>query len=349
MTEGYNVIPNFFISGTVPEDLNYSDHIEETKKTAKTHVSRQYINRLFDRDTLLVTHYDVNFLFVLSLYARDNAGQKKQWRDKVRNIFRDKIRDELSKRYDFHAMRAKPGINSEAWLKEHFADVIGKVFAPYTEDKGIVALALADPAKAASEKERKLIEEENRKVLELVDTAFTRVELESLSQDPRPLLPEASAMPAVRVAATPVDGLFIFGVVLKQELKLTRNGIPNLPKEYSSFINHIANEFVMFNLPSGDISKVKYFIPMFDGGIDGYYEITGYSFGKRSQPLLDNNGEPVLDMNLKEIIIQKDCLNIKLGKYISLGAHVKTPINLKQWNGQIHDYETMRELYESNK
>ncbi len=32
VTEGYNVIPNFFISGMVPPDLNYRDHIEETKR-----------------------------------------------------------------------------------------------------------------------------------------------------------------------------------------------------------------------------------------------------------------------------------------------------------------------------
>ncbi|MDE6381156.1 MAG: restriction endonuclease [Muribaculaceae bacterium] len=349
VTEGYNVIPNFFISGTVPEDLNYSDHIEETKKTAKTHVSRQYINRLFDRDTLLVTHYDVNFLFVLSLYARDNAAQKKQWRDKVRNIFRDKIRDELSKRYDFHAMRAKPGIDSEVWLKEHFADIIGKVFAPYSEDKGIIALALADPTKATSEKERKLIEEENNKVLKLVDTAFTRVELESLSQDPRPLLPEQTSMSSVSLVQTPSDGLFLFGLVTNQEIKQTRNGIPNLSKEHSSFINHIATDFTMFNMPSGDISKAKYFIPMFDQGIDGYYEITGYSFGKRNQPLLDDDGEPVLDMRRNEIIIKRDCLNIKLGKYTPLGAHMRIPINMKRLNGQLHSYSEVMELYEQNK
>lgn len=189
VTEGYNVIPNFFISGMVPGDLNYRDHIEEAGKKAKTHVSRQYVNRLFDRDTLLVTHYDVNFLFVLALYARDNATQKKQWRDKVRNIFRDKIREELSRRYNFHALRAKPGVNSDSWLKEHFADVIGKVFAPYTEDKGIIALALSDPSIKENDNDRTLIEAENARVLSLIDSAFIREQLPNLATDPRPLLP----------------------------------------------------------------------------------------------------------------------------------------------------------------
>ena len=197
VTEGYNVIPNFFLSGKVPSDFNFRDNITETGKVAKTHISRQYINRLFDRDTLLVTHYDVNFLFVLSLYARDNAMQKRQWREKVRNIFRDKIREELSRRYQFNALRALPGINSEEWLKEHFADIIGKVFAPYSEDKGIITLALSNPDIAENAKDRALIEEENAKVLALVDTAFSRVELNNLGVDPIPLLPPPTSL-AVR-------------------------------------------------------------------------------------------------------------------------------------------------------
>ena len=110
VTEGYNVIPNFFISATIPEDLSYTDTIEKARKKATTFVSQQFRNRLFDRDTLLVTHYDVNFLYVVSLYARNNAYLKKEWRNKVREIFRKKIQEELATRYNFYAMRPKPGV-----------------------------------------------------------------------------------------------------------------------------------------------------------------------------------------------------------------------------------------------
>jgi len=197
VTEGYNIIPNFFLSGTVPSDFNYRDDIKETGKTAKTHISRQYINRLFDRDTLLVTHYDVNFLYVLSLYARDNVTKKKEWRIKVRNIFRDKVREELSRRYQFHALRALPNIMTEDWIKANFKDVIGKVFAPYHEDKGIIALALANPDIEKDSKVAAQIAAENARVLTLVDTAFNRVELSNLGVDPRPLLPPPVAAPVM--------------------------------------------------------------------------------------------------------------------------------------------------------
>lgn len=259
ITEGYNVIPNFFISGTIPKDVDidpksaYRDTLNVTDRNVTTFVSRQYINRLFDRDTLLVTHYDVNFLFVLSLYARDNATQKKQWRDKVRNIFRDKIRDELSRRYKFHALRAKPGVNSDLWLKEHFADVIGKVFAPYTEDKGIIALALSDPTIKENEHDRDIIEAENARVLALVDSAFDRHELPNLATDPRPLLPP----PAAKVISLPPNtkqGVFMVmmeNFALKSQ-KFYQTGKIAVPIRYTNdgmeLLSNAANiGFVLFH------------------------------------------------------------------------------------------------------
>lgn len=251
VTEGYNVIPNFFLSGKVPSDFNFRDNITETGKAAKTHISRQYVNRLFDRDTLLVTHYDINFLYVLSLYARDNASQKKQWRDKVRNIFRDKIREELSRRYQFHAIRALPKIDSKLWLKANFKDVIGKVFAPYDEDKGIVALALANPKIERDPKVAAEIESENAHILQLVDTAFTRVELPSLGVDPRPLLPP----PATAVTA-PLgkDGVIMFAYLTYDTnvVKFKDTGkvaVPVLytPESMSILENLDSIGFILFN------------------------------------------------------------------------------------------------------
>ena len=92
VTEGYNVIPNFFISAKMDSGLSYADRVDETERKHSYFVSRQFENRLFDRDTLLVFHYDVNFLYVVSLYARDNAGQKAAWKNKVREIFRERLK-----------------------------------------------------------------------------------------------------------------------------------------------------------------------------------------------------------------------------------------------------------------
>lgn len=331
ITEGYNIIPNFFISATVPDDLSYTDTVEKAQKSATTFVSQQFRNRLFDRDTLLVTHYDVNFLYVVSLYARNNAYRKKEWRDKVRGIFRDKIQKELERRFKFFAMRPKPGVDPREFIETHFRDILGKVYAPYN-DKDIIALALDN---------RKQFDEENSHVLAELGEAFTIVEC-PLGQDPRELLPPASAGTAAP-SATAMHGKFLFGIVNKN--RRCKDGHMEVSKEYLAFVNREADEFVMRNMPGGDISEAKYFVPMFDGGIAGYYEIIGITFGSRKQPLLDDDANPILDANGKEIMVKMPCLNIKLGAYTPLGDHIAEIPKFRNWNGQIHTYSELLDLY----
>lgn len=331
ITEGYNIIPNFFISATVPDDLSYTDTVEKAQKSATTFVSQQFRNRLFDRDTLLMTHYDVNFLYVVSLYARNNAYRKKVWREKVRGIFRDKIQKELERRFKFFAMRPKPGVDAREFIETHFRDILGKVYAPY-DDKDVIALALDN---------RKQFDEENLHVLAELGEAFTIVEC-PLGQDPRELLPPASAG-TVAPSATAMHGKFLFGIVNKN--RRCKDGHMEVSKEYLAFVNREADEFVMRNMPGGDISEAKYFVPMFDGGIAGYYEIIGITFGSRKQPLLDDDANPILDAKGKEIMVKMPCLNIKLGAYTPLGDHIAEIPKFRNWNGQIHTYSELLDLY----
>ena len=141
VTEGYNVIPNFFISAKLNEELSYKEEIERTDRRLTHFDNRHFKNRLFDRDTLLVCHYDVNFLYVVSLYARNNTFQKDSWKVKVREKFRREIQRMLEEKYDFYAMSAHPGVDAEAYIKEHFQNVLGKIYAPYG-DKNVLSLAL---------------------------------------------------------------------------------------------------------------------------------------------------------------------------------------------------------------
>ncbi len=144
VTEGYNIIPNFFVSGKMDEHFDYSeDGITQTGRKNKRHRKEHFKNRLFDRDTLLLFHYDVNFLFVLSLYARNNASQKEEWKQRVRNRFRTEIQDWLQTDYNFYAMQAHPDVNGEEYIKQHFKQVLGKVYAPFA-DSGVFSLALSN-------------------------------------------------------------------------------------------------------------------------------------------------------------------------------------------------------------
>ena len=141
VTEGYNVIPNFFISAKLDDNLSYQDRIEITDKQNTHFTNSQFKNRLFDRDTLLVCHYDVNFLYVVSLYARNNNLQKQTWKNKVRKMFREEIQKMLSNQYNFYAMQVHPNEDARKYLQEHFQQTLGKVFTPFNNSQ-IFSLAL---------------------------------------------------------------------------------------------------------------------------------------------------------------------------------------------------------------
>ena len=157
VTEGYNIIPNFFISANQnvlrPEDdikLIDSDK-EADKHRQQYYLNRQFENRLFDRDTFLLAHYDVNFLFVVALYGRNNAASKVQWRNKVRRMFRKEIQQMIKENFEFYAMTAKSDVNPDVYIKENFQSLLGKVYHPFDNREGsdqqYFSLALRKPEK----------------------------------------------------------------------------------------------------------------------------------------------------------------------------------------------------------
>lgn len=140
VTEGYNIIPNFFISAAIDnETLSYEDKTVPHPKQPP--ISRQFENRLYDRDTMLLSHFDVNFLFVLALYARHNAKAKALWRNSVREKIRSEVQKLLTDKFDFFTLEARPGVDAFAYLKSHFQDTLGKIFRPY-DNPYLFSLAL---------------------------------------------------------------------------------------------------------------------------------------------------------------------------------------------------------------
>ena len=143
MTEGYDVIPNFFISAIVNEDHRYNDgenNIRKHKGKNEEHctkVSYQFPDRLFDRDTLFLSQYDVNFLYVLFLYGRNKANEKAHWKQLVREIFRDEIRGVIEKTFTIYAMKARLGVDGTQYLRQHFYELNGRVFQPYGEGRSM--------------------------------------------------------------------------------------------------------------------------------------------------------------------------------------------------------------------
>jgi len=191
-TEGYNITPNFFIRGHLQADQlnNYSDaNLQIVPIEGKSYrTSYHFDNRLFDRDTLILQTYNINFLFVLACYVQ-GAGERTQ---EIRRKFRDNIKEVLQNQYKFYAMTPREGINAEEFLKENFQQLLGKVFAPYNVDgpQEYYSLALDNDKK---------YNDENDLVLALIETSFYYKEC-ALGTDPRTIL-KPVAQPAPIAAA----------------------------------------------------------------------------------------------------------------------------------------------------
>ena len=176
VTEGYNVIPNFFISAQ-QNTLKKEDDIHLTDKKEKYFFSRQFENRLFDRDTFLIAHYDVNFLFIVALYGRNNASEKESWKKRVRSMFRREIQEMLKKKFLFYALTPHENVNADEYIRENFQFLLGKVFKPFedVDAQQYFSLALRNPEvlnKPEEQELKKQIETENEGIRQIIDQYF---------------------------------------------------------------------------------------------------------------------------------------------------------------------------------
>lgn len=208
VTEGYNIIPNFFISANQnvlqPEDdIKLIDSDKEAgQRRQQYYLSRQFENRLFDRDTFLLAHYDVNFLFVIALYGRNHQSSKVAWRNKVRKMFRKEIQQMLKDNFEFYAMTAHADVNADTYIKENFQTLLGKVYHPFENREGsdqqYFSLALRKPEKESNPEVSAKISNENETVMFALRQAFYIAKC-PLGVDPKTLpediMPKVEARP----------------------------------------------------------------------------------------------------------------------------------------------------------
>lgn len=218
VTEGYNIIPNFFISAE-QKTLDKNENIQRTDNNQQDFTSRQFENRLFDRDTFLIAHYDVNFLFVVALYGRNDSGEKSAWRKKIMEMFRKDIQEMLESKFDFHVMTPHAGVNASAYIEDHFQQLLGKVFTPYDNfsTQRYYSLALDNDPKYA---------EENASLVSQLEQAFF-VEKCKIGDNPSKVLAKkVSEAPAEVVMQTP-DFLTMHHLEKYQEKQILIGGYKN--------------------------------------------------------------------------------------------------------------------------
>lgn len=243
LTEGYNIVPNFFISAKMDGNLSYSQGIYPTENDKKSFISRHFENRLFDRDTLLISHYDVNFLYIVSLYAQDNDSTKNQWKQKVRKRFREEIQEMLKSRFTFYAMTAHTGVNAEEYIKANFQSILGKLYQPYHRDE-YFSLALDNDEK---------YKDENDALLNELRKSFY-VEEVCIGADPETILVDAAKQGVSAIVRNHKNGVLM--VMMEQFENKNTKFLPNgriaigikYTKDSMEIVEHLAEiVYILFH------------------------------------------------------------------------------------------------------
>ena len=146
LTEGYNVTPNFFIRNGVPDGrIDYADPQLQANKEIKEDIQRQFEDRLFDRDTLLLREYYINLFFVMRAYATHE-----DWSEELHAVIRADLIENLNRKYSFFKVRPKVLPVPFVWM--HLHEIIGKAYRTDFYDEEII-LAFENTPKGRANKE----------------------------------------------------------------------------------------------------------------------------------------------------------------------------------------------------
>lgn len=321
LTEGYNPIPNFFISAKIPHKTdNNNEFLSFEDKELRTQndgiqLNRQFENRLFDRDTLLLCHYDVNFLYIVSLYGRNNKNAQTAWREYVRNEFRSRIQDSLNKLYTFRTLQPRKGMDCYQFIQDNFHRLNGKLYRPKANSNYLILALMRDDVNSSWGKLKlstNIAHEasENKDLLDSLNSHFhvsTPFELNAVS--PVQTTEDTGTLnPSPQTKA---------GNILTGFIRTT-------DKDYNDFLSHSSKSYTMEKIPSSiNMMDIEYFLPMIGGEIDGYYKV--------EKVYLSNTDSQI-------------CLKLKLSTYIPLGTE-KVNIYSKMRPGEMISYIKMIELY----
>lgn len=137
-TKGYEIVPNFFLYGYVHDSKDYDSKslvLEEREINESAHFKWA----IFDRDTLNIYNYKVNYLFLLKTYISSN---KNHYSNAVReNIKQSIAQSYLSRGYEFFSLRFLEEISLKKFIETNFHELIGKSYSYHHNGKYILLIA----------------------------------------------------------------------------------------------------------------------------------------------------------------------------------------------------------------
>ena len=141
LTEGYNITPNFYISGRVEKNYGFTSaelHLQDIEFDK----NYQFKNRVFDRDTLFLRMYDVNFLFALYAYVNRSQSIRNKFKAEAKDVFRRDFIKYIDAEYDFYLLKQRGEEKIQDLVNKHFRELNGKAFCPYEKGEGHYGLLM---------------------------------------------------------------------------------------------------------------------------------------------------------------------------------------------------------------
>lgn len=208
LTESYVVAPNFFISAETDPKLRYeTDGLDTSELEGKPFVVRQFSNRLFDRDTLWVKQYNLNFLYLLSVYASADGGARLSFKKKARKFFKDKTIDLLNEQYEFFLLEPKDGKKLEGVMKDNVKWSLRGLCYRLGKDSNQMILAMEKPSETDENSDPAILENNYR-----IKEDFNRIKpvLREMFDYRRCILSKSSDHIVELIQGTNAGGTFFF-------------------------------------------------------------------------------------------------------------------------------------------
>jgi hypothetical protein len=143
ISEGYNITPNYFIQGIIYPDFNFKKpclEIDNYKGENGIEISFHFKNRLFDRDTLFIYYYTINYLFVLESYIKSNSVIISKLRKEIRKTFRKNFIEYFKNNedLDFYSKSFDNIDCLKNFVNENFKILNGKIYRTNNEPNRLI-------------------------------------------------------------------------------------------------------------------------------------------------------------------------------------------------------------------
>jgi hypothetical protein len=140
VTEGYNITPNFFIQGILPSSLEFDIDYLKLDLDKGFEYSYHFKGRFFDRDSLFLIHYTLNFLFILKSYSCMKNNDLQKYRLKIHKVFRDDFITYLQKNTSmvFLQVEFDSNYSLKEFVDKEFRRLIGRIYVSKSNDKRLI-------------------------------------------------------------------------------------------------------------------------------------------------------------------------------------------------------------------